>query len=105
MCSRNLYQNVQDFDWYLSVLLDLIYVAGADVAALIREQLVDVTVRVRACRNYAVKLMVKLLDDDTLVLGADEPTKCSGVLWAAAWICGEYSEYVEFIWLLLSSRF
>jgi AP-3 complex subunit delta len=104
MCSRNLYQNVQDFDWYLSVLLDLIYVAGADVAALIREQLVDVTVRVRACRNYAVKLMAKLLDDDTLVLGADEPTKCSGVLWAAAWICGEYSEYVKPI-AQLPSRF
>jgi len=91
MCSRNLYQNVQDFDWYLSVLVDLIYVADADVAAPIREQLIDVTVRVRACRNYAVKLMVKLLDDDALVLGADKPSKCSGVLWAAAWICGEYS--------------
>ncbi|KIM26948.1 hypothetical protein M408DRAFT_330313 [Serendipita vermifera MAFF 305830] len=95
MCSQNLFQNVQDFDWYLSVLVDLIYVAGADVAALIKEQLVDVTVRVRACRNYAVTLMTKLLDDDTLVLGADEPSKCSGVLWAAAWICGEYSEELQ----------
>lgn len=86
-----MYENVQDFDWYLSVLLDLIYVANADVGTPIRDQLVDVTVRVRACRNYAVRLMTKLLDDDSLVLSANEPEKCAGVLWAAAWICGEYS--------------
>jgi AP-3 complex subunit delta len=87
-----MYENVQDFDWYLSVLLDLIYVANADVAAPIRDQLVDVTVRVRACRSYATQLMTKLLDDDALVLGASDPERCTGVLWAAAWICGEYAE-------------
>ncbi|KAG8807243.1 AP-3 complex subunit delta, partial [Serendipita sp. 399] len=92
MCSRNMYENVRDFDWYLSVLLDLIYVANADVASIVREQLMDVVIRVKACRAYAVKLMTKLLDDDALVLGANDPTKCTGVLWAAAWICGEYCD-------------
>lgn len=90
-----MYENIQDFDWYLSVLVDLVYVANADVAGLIRDQLVDVTARVKACRKYAIKLMVKLLDDDALVLSAKEPEKCTGVLWAAAWICGEYCESVS----------
>ncbi|CCA68714.1 related to Adapter-related protein complex 3 delta 1 subunit [Serendipita indica DSM 11827] len=94
MCSRNMYENVQDFDWYLSVLLDLIYIANVDIAAMICDQLVNVAVRVRASRAYAVQLMAKLLDDDGIVLGANDPTKCTGVLWAAAWICGEYSETV-----------
>jgi AP-3 complex subunit delta-1 len=92
MCSRNMYENVQDFDWYLSVLLDLVYVAGTNIASITREQLVNVTARVQDSRNYACRLMVRLLDDDSLLLNADDPTKCSGVLWAAAWICGEYSE-------------
>lgn len=86
-----MYENVQDFDWYLSVLLDLIYVSGTNVAGIIREQLINVTSRVQDSRDYACRLMVRLLDDDSLLLGADEPSKCSGVLWAAAWICGEYS--------------
>ncbi|KIK25362.1 hypothetical protein PISMIDRAFT_677351 [Pisolithus microcarpus 441] len=43
-----------------------------------------------AVRAYAVKLMVKLLSDETLLVHTGEPGSCSEVLWAAAWICGEY---------------
>jgi len=90
MCSQNTYENVTDFEWYLSVLVDLAYVSNVDIGAKIRDQLVDVVGRVRASRSYAVKLMVKVLSDDTFLLHAGEPGSCSEVLWAASWICGEY---------------
>ncbi|KAI6037461.1 armadillo-type protein, partial [Pisolithus microcarpus] len=76
--------------WDLSVLVDLTYISGVDVGAQIHDQLVDVVERVWAVRAYAVKLMVKLLSDETLLVHAGEPGSCSEVLWAAAWICGEY---------------
>lgn len=83
-----------DFEWYLSVLVDLAYVAFVDVGEQIRDQLVEVTVRVRAARRYSVQLMIKLLCDDTFLANAGEEGSCSEVLWAAAWICGEYCRYV-----------
>lgn len=94
MCSQNTYENVADFEWYLSVLVDLAYVSKVDIGAKIRDQLVDVVGRVRAARGYAVKLMVKVLSDDTFLLHAGDPGSCSEVLWAAAWICGEYCRFV-----------
>ncbi|KAI6025358.1 armadillo-type protein [Pisolithus microcarpus] len=41
MCSDSMYDNVTDFEWYLSVLVDLTYVSGVDISAQIRDQLVD----------------------------------------------------------------
>ncbi|KII93311.1 hypothetical protein PLICRDRAFT_672814 [Plicaturopsis crispa FD-325 SS-3] len=90
MCSRETYLNITDFEWYLSVLVDLAYVANVDVGAQIRDQLVDIAGRVRGARRYAVRLMVKLLSDDSFAFNAGEEGSCSEVLWAAAWICGEY---------------
>ena len=82
-----------DFEWYLSVLVDLAYVANVNVGARIRDQLVDVVGRVKAARRYAVKLMVKVLGDDTFSEQYGEDGSCAEVLWAAAWICGEYCGY------------
>lgn len=90
LCSRSTYENVSNFEWYLSVLVDLAHVASVDVGAEIRDQLVDVVGRVRGARRYAVKLMYTLLSDDTMLRNATEQGSCSEVLWAAAWICGEY---------------
>jgi hypothetical protein len=97
MCSQNTYDNVVDFKWYLSVLVDLAYVSNFDIGTQIRDQLVDVVGRVRAARSYAVKLMVKVLSDDTFLLHAGEQDSCSEVLWAAAWICGEYCRCILII--------
>ncbi|PIL31329.1 hypothetical protein GSI_06027 [Ganoderma sinense ZZ0214-1] len=94
--SQDVYDNVTDFEWYISVLVDLAYVARVDVGAEIREQLVDITGRVRATRRYAVQVMVKLLSDESFLHNASDDGGCPEVLWAAAWICGEYcSELAE----------
>ena len=90
MCSQDTYENVTNFDWYLSVLVDLAHIANVDIGSQIRDQLVDVVGRVRACRRSAVRLMYSLLSENTLLRNAHEKGSCSEVLWAAAWICGEY---------------
>ncbi|KAI0652531.1 Ap3d1 protein [Trametes meyenii] len=93
---QDMYENVTDFEWYISVLVDLAYVARVNIGAEIREQLVDIAGRVRGARRYAVQVMVKLLSDDSFLHNASEDGGCPEVIWAAAWICGEYcSELAE----------
>jgi AP-3 complex subunit delta-1 len=72
------------------VLVDLAHVANVNVGAQIRDQLVDIVGRVKGARGFAVKLMYTLLSDDTMLRNASDEGNCSEVLWAAAWICGEY---------------
>ncbi|KAG9009375.1 AP-3 complex subunit delta [Tulasnella sp. 427] len=87
MCSRDLYDNVDDFEWYLSVLVDLSYVARVPIGGDIRDQLLDLVARVRSVRPFAVRLMAKLLDE---AAPSGDDDGCVEVYWAAAWICGEY---------------
>lgn len=68
--------------------------ANVDIGAQIRDQLIDVVARVKGVRRYAVKLMYTLLSDEILLRNASEEGSCSEVLWAAAWICGEYCRCV-----------
>ena len=91
MCSHDTYDNVVDFQWYLSVLLDLTYVASVKVGEQIRDQLVDIVARVRGVKRWAVELMTRLMRDDTFLANSQEEGSCAEVLWAAAWICGENS--------------
>ena len=95
LCSQDTYENVIDFEWYLSVLVDLAYVANVDVGSSIRDQIMDVTARVRGARRYSVQLMIKLLCDDTFLANANEEGSCAEALWAAGWICGEYCRCVS----------
>ncbi|KAG6884488.1 hypothetical protein C0993_010619 [Termitomyces sp. T159_Od127] len=92
MGSQSTYENVTNFEWYISVLVDLAHVANVHVGTEIRDQLVDVVGRVRAVRRYAVKLMYQLISDVTMLRNAHEEGSCSEVLWAAAWVCGEYCD-------------
>lgn len=101
-----------DFAWYISVLVDLSYVTPASIGigALIRDQLLDVAVRVSngGVRARTVELMTRLLGDDDMLRHVascdserDAVEKEGGgeadVLWAAAWICGEYCQCVQLI--------
>jgi AP-3 complex subunit delta len=90
VCSQSTYENVTNFEWYISVLVDLAHVANVNIGGQIRDQLVDVVGRVRAVRRYAVKLMYTMLSDETMLRNAQDEGSCSEVLWAAAWICGEH---------------
>ncbi|KAF8323788.1 Adaptor protein complex AP-3 delta subunit [Clavulina sp. PMI_390] len=97
-----------DFAWYISVLVDLTYVAPASVDTgighLIRDQLLEVAMHVTdgTVRRRTVELMAKLVGDDGMLDGITQESERSTltfdtgsngeeeVLWAAAWICGEF---------------
>ncbi|KAJ3271191.1 AP-3 complex subunit delta-1 [Terramyces sp. JEL0728] len=87
-CSKDMYTNITNFEWYIHVLVDLSYFPGVEAGSLIRDQLIDVCVRAKEVRQYAVTTLTPLLSDKTLVTGKSN----TQVLYAAAWICGEYAE-------------
>src|SRR4051812_29534009 len=58
ICSQNSYANITSFEWYIAVLIDLMYVAGVSVGELLTAQIMDVGVRVKSVRPYTVKMMV-----------------------------------------------
>jgi AP-3 complex subunit delta-1 len=59
MCSQNHYHHLNNFEWYISVLVGIAYSAGVNVGELLTNQLMDVSVRVKSVREYSVKQMVK----------------------------------------------
>ncbi|KAA8892884.1 adaptin N terminal region-domain-containing protein [Sphaerosporella brunnea] len=112
MCSRNMYANISDFEWYLDVLLQLIRYSPAapsmvdhlgdeeeepevvlsrrDVGEIIGRELRNVAVRVRSVRPEAVRCA------EILVQGQDGVFPAAGgggkrVLGAAGWVVGEYA--------------
>ncbi|KAI5779461.1 adaptin N terminal region-domain-containing protein [Geopyxis carbonaria] len=119
MCSRNMYSNISDFEWYLDVLLQLIRYAPharrsndewggdpdgqavnfdicmtKDVGENIGKELQNVAIRVRSVRPEAVRCAELLLSRGQNVF----PATGSGgnhVLGAAAWIAGEYSSLLS----------
>lgn len=57
---------------------------------LIAEQLLDVAIRVPVVRKFAVNEMTNLLDTFTV---SSQSNSMYEVLYAAAWIVGEFSKY------------
>lgn len=66
---------------------------------LIASQMLDVAIRVKAIRAFAVAQMATLLDNAHLLTGNMQRNGICEVLYAAAWICGEFSEYVHISWV------
>lgn len=89
--SHDVYSNVTDFEWVVSVLVDVAYVSHVNVGERIRETLLDVVGRVKSVRAYAVSVLEKVVADDDFRERAQENTGEDGLLEAAVWICGEYS--------------
>ena len=99
------YANVVDFSWWLDTLLHLSMVSNLPdsntVGGKIRDQLIDVTARVRAIRPHATKAMMSLLQDGRVVPGyqwgsvkpavGEDAREARKVVHAAAWILGEYA--------------
>ncbi|CAJ0567204.1 unnamed protein product, partial [Mesorhabditis spiculigera] len=60
ICSYNNYQYITNFEWYISVLVELTKVEGTKHGAKIAEQIQDVTVRVQSIRHFSVSQMALL---------------------------------------------
>ncbi|XP_011315343.1 AP-3 complex subunit delta-1 [Fopius arisanus] len=94
ICSQNNYQFITYFEWYISVLVDLTKMEGTKHGQLVATQLLDVAIRVQAIRKCAVQQCALLLDNAHLLTGTPRATMCE-VLYAAAWICGEFSSELD----------
>ncbi|TMS34312.1 hypothetical protein L596_001937 [Steinernema carpocapsae] len=105
ICSYNNYQYITNFEWYISVLVELTKVEGTKHGTMIAEQIQDVTVRVQSIRHFSVSQMALLVENAHLLLAGSTQhrSNISEVLLAAVWICGEYSEHVRDIHSVLES--
>uniref|UniRef100_A0A0K8U4X3 AP-3 complex subunit delta n=4 Tax=Bactrocera latifrons TaxID=174628 RepID=A0A0K8U4X3_BACLA len=93
ICSQSSYLYVTNFEWYLTVLVELIQLeAGSKHGRLIAEQLLDVAIRVPVVRQFAVNEMTNLLDTFSI---SSQSNSMYEVLYAAAWIVGEFSNDLE----------
>lgn len=94
ICSQNTYQFVTSFEWYVTVLIELGQQEfGQKQGKVLSQQLVDVCVRVHGIRQFAVAELTQLISQHAL-------NACAGstmheVLYAAAWICGEFCSEME----------
>lgn len=120
ICSQSNYQYITNFEWwaspeqrclivssslwsrcslcvfvsdrYISILVELTRLEGTRHGHLIASQMLDVAIRVKAIRGFAVAQMATLLDNAHLLTGNMQRMGICEVLYAAAWICGEFSE-------------
>lgn len=86
------------------MLVELTRMEGTKHGPLVASQLLDVAIRVTAIRGFVVAQMALLLDNAHFLTGgfSQRASMCE-VLYAAAWICGEFSEYVIHILFYLYS--
>ena len=115
ICSAEKYAHLQDFSWYLDVLVYFGHTMGIERSGqIVARQIVDVTLRVLPVREHAVQKMMEVLDralrsrnrygrrENVLVASRKNPgnlhESCGfvlpDVLLAAAWIVGEYSSLI-----------
>ncbi|XP_048197662.1 AP-3 complex subunit delta-1 isoform X1 [Perognathus longimembris pacificus] len=95
ICSQSNYQYITNFEWYISILVELTRLEGTRHGHLIAAQMLDVAIRVKAIRRFAVSQMSSLLDSAHLVTSSTQRNGICEVLYAAAWICGEFSEHLQ----------
>ena len=93
ICCQNNYQYITNFEWYISVLVELTRMDHVKHGKLISSQILDVTIRVESIREFSVKQMCILLEN--MDLFSSNNNEINEVLYAAAWICGEFSNYIQ----------
>ena len=94
MCSRDKYAFLTDFKWYISVLVVMSRLHGTEHGDVISSQIMDVAARVFPVRDFCVGKMVGLLLKSEVVMGKSKSTIWE-VLHAAAWVVGEYSNFID----------
>ena len=77
--------------------MELTRIEGTRHGSLIANQMLDVAIRVQAIRNFAVAQMALLLENSHVIANNSQRHGICEVLYAAAWICGEFARYWELI--------
>ena len=92
ICSQNDYQFITNFEWYISVLVELTRMEGIKHGSLLASQMMDVAIRVESIRPFTVTQMSLLIENHHLLM--TRSSTCE-VLYAAAWICGEFAVHLS----------
>ncbi|CAF1176469.1 unnamed protein product [Rotaria sordida] len=95
ICSQNDYQHITNFEWYISILVELTRLEGTKHGNLISLQMLDVAVRVESIRSFACNQMTILLENAHVFIHGSNSTTVAEVLYAAAWICGEFCSHLK----------
>jgi AP-3 complex subunit delta-1 len=81
-------------------LVELARVEGLSHGELVASQMLDVAVRVHTIRPFAVQQMSLLLENPFVIFGFSggnmRAPNMTQVLYAAAWICGEYIQFLPY---------
>lgn len=91
ICSQNDYQYISNFEWYVSVLVELSQMEGGAHGGKLAHQMMDVAIRVEAIRPFAVEQMALLIENACVLLRSGRHTSAAEVLYAACWLVGEFS--------------
>ncbi|XP_040582219.1 AP-3 complex subunit delta-1 [Lepeophtheirus salmonis] len=95
ICSQNDYIHITNFEWYISVLVELARMdIGVQHGKLVAHQLMDVSIRVSSIRPFAVTQMTLFIENQHLLI--PNPSSAE-VLYAAVWVCGEFASEVNHI--------
>ena len=90
------YLNVQDFEWYIGVLIDLslIELSTFKHGNLIQREIVTICTRVNAVRQFAVEALSQLLSNSNILNCNAARSNQWEVLKAVAFVCGEYPYWI-----------
>ena len=83
-------QYIISFSRYISILVELTRLEGTKHGNLISLQMLDVAIRVESIRTFACNQMAILLENAHVFIHGSNSTTVAEVLYAAAWICGEF---------------
>ena len=90
------YANVQDFEWYCAVLLDLaqLPITHFEHGALLEREFINICLRVPAVRFFAVDSLAALLHNSNVVHADPSKSTHWRILCAAAFLAGEFPQWL-----------
>ena len=107
ICSQGNYQYITNFEWYITVLVELTKLENTSHGRALANQMLDVTIRVKTLRTFAVRQMTILIENIDKFAKSEKNGICE-VIYAAGWIVGEFNEFItdkEKVWKLLIFNF
>merc|ERR1719466_105800 len=96
ICCQNDYQYISNFEWYVTVLVELSQMdgGGGGHGRILSEQMLDVTIRVAAIRPFATQQMALLVENSSVIISRGRRNSSAEVLYAAGWVVGEFCTHL-----------
>lgn len=94
-CEESNYKNISNFQWYINTLVQISEIPGLPHGNKISCQLMDVIIRVQGIRSFGTKMMITLLNSSNLINENFDISDMHQVLYAAAWLVGEFINHLE----------